>query len=296
MKVKYVALMLMLLAGCASAWGPNTHLYITDQALAACANDSTCNSGTIYQTIMTHQDAYRIGFMYPDVVVIYYYTHFGNYQATHSWDFCGKVLQYAKSDDERALAYGCYSHLVADSISHNYFIPKVIASTGLPNDVIHPITEGLVEANYIDNVRAPHSLDRVDDYLPLLNRAAGQDLTSEAHLLQTAVGGGNFYNNIYTAPSDTWVLSAEKQLANFVVNAGLVKKDTGAEYIQMSIEYTEKYYAQGTTPPLDPTGANALNISGSRRQISLLLEAIIVPVVLFFAWKIFKLSKGRRRK
>jgi hypothetical protein len=296
MKAIPALIMVMLLASAVSAWGPNTHLYITDQASDNCAKDSACSSSTIYQTIKAHPDAFRVGFMFPDVVVIYYYTHFSTYEATHSWDFCGKVLEFAKNDEERAAAYGCYTHLTADAVSHNYFIPKVIDQTGIPNDIIHPITEGLVEANYIDNVRAPHSLDRVDDFLPLMNRAAGQDMTNDAHLLRTAIGGGNFYNSVYTAPSDTWILSAEKTLAGAVIGLGMVQKSTGEQYTQMSIELTKKYYATGQYPPLDPSGAQALNIAGSRQQIMLYLMLIVVPIALFVLYRLSKRLKIRLPK
>jgi len=292
-------IILVLLAGSASAWGPNTHMHITDEAMAQCEEDPECQNSLIFTTINNNQDAYRCGYMFPDVHVIYYYAKFQNYQATHAYSFCGKALEYAENDGERAAAYGCFSHLIADSIAHNYFIPGIIDNTQIPNDIIHPIAEGLVETKYIDNIRTPHSMDNVDLYLPLFNRAAGEgeDLTKEAYLLRTALGGQNFYSSSYTTNEDTWVLKMWKGIADFIVWMDVVNPGMGEDFIFDTIDDTYQYYMTGTYPPLDPTGEQALDIQKSRTQIKTVISFIGIPLVLLILYIVYKkLDLGNRFK
>lgn len=302
MKIISVLAVLMLIAGSVTAWGPNTHMYITDEALEDCESDPSCANSIIYQTIKDNEDAYRCGYMFPDVTVIYYYLKWDNYEATHSWAFCSKALEVAETDAERAAAYGCMSHLIADAQAHNYFIPTLIEDTSIPNDVIHPIVEGLVETNYIDNVRAPRSMERVDDYLPLFNRAGGVDYTQEAHLLRTALGGQDFYNSQYTVNEETFILQLWHAGANFLIwldqdVVDIMDDDLGSEYISKTIDDTFKYYKTGTYPPLDPSGFRALDVAAGRTKTKMYIMFIVVPILLFILYfilnKLGLIEKGR---
>ena len=290
--------LILLLMGTVSGWGPNSHLYIIDRAMEKCSADPECNTSIIYKTITENVDAYRCGFMYPDVSVIYYYTNFKTYEVTHSWGFCDKALEYAKTPDEKAAAYGCFSHLVADSITHNYFIPSIIDQTHIPNDIIHPLTEGLVETNYIDNIRTPHSMDLVDLYIPLFNRAAGTDLTNEAYTLKTAIGGQSFYNTLYTIPEDSWILKVWKFIGSSVVDSGIIETDIGGGYIDKSIESTYRYYKTGTYQPLDPAGTRRLDISGSRIRMTVyayfFVAALMTMMGMFLVKKFGVMKKIKK--
>jgi len=44
----------------------------------------------------------------------------------HNWDIGFRLLEKAGSDQEYAYAYGFVSHLAADVIAHNYFVPNLI--------------------------------------------------------------------------------------------------------------------------------------------------------------------------
>ena len=47
----------------------------------------------------------------------------------HNWHMGMKVLEKAKSDPQRAFAYGYLCHLAADVVAHNYYVPnQIIAS------------------------------------------------------------------------------------------------------------------------------------------------------------------------
>jgi hypothetical protein len=91
--------------------------------------------------------------MYPDVTVLYYYSNWTNYQFTHSWYRQNQAWQVASAKgSRRAMAFvlGWGAHLIQDSIVHNTYIPAKIRGTFVQNNIIHPLTEGLVETKVIN--------------------------------------------------------------------------------------------------------------------------------------------------
>jgi len=130
------------------AWGPVSHVYMTEMAL----NQSNLNSLT--SIINNNKRWFLTGLMFPDVVVIYYYTEFISYQSTHDigtfyknlWDDAVN----RGSAQAKAFALGVGTHLIQDSVAHNIYIPNKIRGTLIQNNIIHPTVEGILEARLID--------------------------------------------------------------------------------------------------------------------------------------------------
>lgn len=55
----------------------------------------------------------------------------------HNWSVGIKTLNSAGDDSTKAYAYGYLTHLAADVIAHNYFIPKLLCTTPAPNGLGH---------------------------------------------------------------------------------------------------------------------------------------------------------------
>lgn len=55
----------------------------------------------------------------------------------HNWSVGMKTMKGAKDYSTRAYAYGYLTHLAADVIAHNYFIPKLLCTTLAPNGLGH---------------------------------------------------------------------------------------------------------------------------------------------------------------
>lgn len=55
----------------------------------------------------------------------------------HNWSVGMKTLNNASDDSTKAYAYGYLTHLAADVIAHNYFIPKLLCTTPAPNGLGH---------------------------------------------------------------------------------------------------------------------------------------------------------------
>ncbi|WP_242392884.1 zinc dependent phospholipase C family protein [Anaeromyxobacter oryzisoli] len=107
----------------ARAWGPLAHLSFSAQALA--------NLGVVQPSVRAllqdFGDEFLYGSLAADIVVgknmARYLYH------CHNWRVGFNVLKQARPGDEQAFALGFLSHLAADTIAHNYFVPfKTVAS------------------------------------------------------------------------------------------------------------------------------------------------------------------------
>ncbi|KAA0891863.1 zinc dependent phospholipase C family protein [Oryzomonas rubra] len=110
----------VLVPDAAHAWGGGIHLQTGLSVLSAL--------DTLPPAIGAVLGAYPRDYLYgciaADIIVGKKYTHY--LLNCHRWRIGQKVLQAAHSDGEKACAYGYLSHLAADGIAHNYFVPYKI--------------------------------------------------------------------------------------------------------------------------------------------------------------------------
>ena len=108
----------------ALAWGPITHLV---HGWEIFRNLSTLPAA-LQELLTAHRLAYLYGCIGADITQARRYAR-DLYSHCHHWGVGFKVLAAARTDEERAFAYGYLSHLAADVYSHNHFVPlQLIAS------------------------------------------------------------------------------------------------------------------------------------------------------------------------
>ena len=92
----------------------------------------------------------------------------------HSWAVGFDVLDAARDEPSRAFALGYLSHLAADSVAHNYFVPMQLAVTSSTSSLGHSYWESRFDTHLgpdpakrarelilIDHSRSDALLDRV---------------------------------------------------------------------------------------------------------------------------------------
>jgi hypothetical protein len=104
----------------AHAWGGGIHLQV---GLSILANPELLPAATA-ALLAAHPLDYLYGCIAADIILGKKYTHY--LLNCHRWDVGRKVLQSARTDSELACAHGYLSHLAADTIAHNYFVPYKI--------------------------------------------------------------------------------------------------------------------------------------------------------------------------
>jgi hypothetical protein len=113
-----VALVVLLIPEQAWAWGPATHLDFGLQVLDCLP----LLTPAIARMLQRHSLDYLYGSVSADMVV-------GKNMAKehdhcHNWKVALPLWDQARSDPERVMVLGFLSHLAADVVAHNYFVPS----------------------------------------------------------------------------------------------------------------------------------------------------------------------------
>ena len=150
-----LALAILVFPSDAHAWGPLAHLNFSAQALQALGTVQP----SLRQLLQDFGNEFLYGSLAADIVVgknmARYLYH------CHNWRVGFNVFKHARAGGEQAFALGFLSHLAADTVAHNYFVPfKTVASYHKRNTQ-HAYWE----------LRYDQRMDRE----PLARRAAGDD-------------------------------------------------------------------------------------------------------------------------
>jgi hypothetical protein len=118
-----LALAIFALPSEAQAWGPLAHLNFSAQALQALGPVQP----SIRQVLQDCANEFLYGSLAADIVVgknmAKYLYH------CHNWRVGFNVFKHARPGGEQAFALGFLSHLAADTVAHNYYVPfKTVAS------------------------------------------------------------------------------------------------------------------------------------------------------------------------
>lgn len=105
------------------AWGPATHLELGTQVLAHLGVLPLA----LQDALRSHPLCFLYGNIAADIVVAKRFTHYLRH--CHRWTVGLEVLGRTARPAEAAFAWGYLSHLAADVVAHNYFVPyKTILS------------------------------------------------------------------------------------------------------------------------------------------------------------------------
>jgi hypothetical protein len=118
------ALVLLAAAESAYAWGPLTHVRFAGDVLS----QIWLLPAGVAALLARHAREYIFGNIAADVVLAKKLSRIK--QVCHRWNTGFALLEHAETDAGRAFAYGYLSHLAADTVAHNKFLPRQILSCG----------------------------------------------------------------------------------------------------------------------------------------------------------------------
>jgi hypothetical protein len=116
-------LALALLPDPAAAFGPATHIYIGRQLLDVLF----LLPDAVAILLHAYPQSFLYGSVAADISFAKKYVPAGRH--CHFWHVGEEILHAAGNDRLRAVAYGYLSHLAADTIAHNYFVPRQLLLT-----------------------------------------------------------------------------------------------------------------------------------------------------------------------
>ncbi len=108
----------------AHAWGPATHTKIACDIL----EQLPALASGLAALLAKHRKDFVFGNIAADVVFAKRLSKVKQY--CHQWTTGFQLLESAPTDAERAFAYGYLSHLAADTVAHNKYLPRQMTVTG----------------------------------------------------------------------------------------------------------------------------------------------------------------------
>ncbi|GAU07480.1 zinc dependent phospholipase C family protein [Desulfoplanes formicivorans] len=116
-------LILLVFAPMAHAWGIGVHMAIGNHIL----DHLGLIAPAIAAVLTKHPRSFLYGCLSADIFIgkgcRTTSTH------SHNWSVGNRLLDLAPSDQLKAYAYGYLSHLAADTVAHNFYVPNMLAMT-----------------------------------------------------------------------------------------------------------------------------------------------------------------------
>jgi len=158
-----LALLALVLLLSVSSWGPGNHLEFALRVLRARRKLPP----EVARLLRAERAAYLYGNIAADIINFKGYG--GHYNHCHRWTIVREMRARAESAAEEAFALGYLSHLAADTIAHNHFVPYHLAryarSKGLGHLYWEMRADGLVPEGHwriVTTLKQDRALDALD--------------------------------------------------------------------------------------------------------------------------------------
>ena len=241
------------------AWGPTTHAWLSSQVLG-----NLQILPLIAREILTaHPYSYLYGSLSADITLAKRYVHYSRH--CHNWSVAYEILDRAETPRLQAFALGYLSHLAADTIAHNTFVPRLLVSTPLSSNLGHTYWEYRFDAALDDRflrlarevVTMEHGEE--DELLEIVLTQAFFSFQTNKRIFQQLVHLSNQerWHNL-------WVRMADKsrwELSDADVS----------DYGELATSYVVDFMRRGASSlsqALDPTGNERLALAKKLRRQS----------------------------
>ncbi len=161
-------LALVLWPAVAHAWTPGTHIFLGESVLANLSQ----LPGAVADLLRAFPYDFLYGNIAADTSIAKKYAPVGRH--CHSWHVGQEILDRAESEPLRAFGLGYLAHLAADTVAHNFFVPRQLVVTSAASALGHSYWESRFETHLgdhfartaMDIIRLDHSsadshLDRI---------------------------------------------------------------------------------------------------------------------------------------
>ena len=129
------ALSVLLTPVDAFAWGPATHIAIGEAVLSSLH----LLPASVAAILRAHPTAFLYGSVAADISFAKKYAAVGRH--CHHWHMGEEIFLGAESEALQAVGLGYLSHLAADTVAHNYYVPRRLLMTRTTHAVGHTYWE-----------------------------------------------------------------------------------------------------------------------------------------------------------
>ena len=251
-----VGLVLLVLPDAAHAWTPGTHIYLGETVLSSLAQ--------LNAPVADLLRAYPFDFLYGNIAadssIAKHYAPLGRH--CHYWHVGQEIHDLAGSDALRAFGLGYLCHLAADTVAHNYFVPRQLMITSSTAAVGHSYWETRVET-HLGDAYAKSAKDVI-----LLNHAdadAHLDRIIAPTIFSVRTNRKLFRGMVHLTESSSWQRAT--QVAREYSRWPLADPDV-ERHLGLSYDYMVAFLGAGDSPALqlDPSGERPLKIAKELRR------------------------------
>ncbi len=239
------------------AWGIGVHL----QTGAWVLDNLSLLPEALRTLLSAHPNDYLYGCISADITLGKKYTHYLRH--CHSWRMGCKILDKAKTDGQRACAYGYLSHLAADTVAHSYFVPYKLMRTYNTVLLKHAYWEMRFEAHV-----AP-------DVWPLARAIGRKDFSENDRLMRSILADTIFsfgtnkklFNSLLLLNRLQQYQKVLRSLAN--TSKWAITLEDQQDYLGLTNEATLSLLQDLDNSPFrkaDPTGERAINSANMIRK------------------------------
>ena len=136
--------LLVLLPAPLHAWTPGTHIYLGESVLANLHQLPTA----VADLLRSFPFDFLYGNIAADTSMAKKYAPVGRH--CHAWHVGQEIYDLAATDPLRAFGLGYLSHLAADTVAHNYFVPRQLVLTSSTTALGHSYWESRFETHLGD--------------------------------------------------------------------------------------------------------------------------------------------------
>ena len=239
------------------AWTPGTHIFLGEAVLRALAH----LPGGVAELLAAFPYDFLYGSIAADTSIAKKYAPAGRH--CHSWNVGFEIHERAGDEPLRAFALGYLAHLAADTVAHNYFVPRYLAITSSTNALGHSYWESRFETHlgerFSRRAREVILLDhgRSDEHL---------DRILSPTIFSTSTNRRIFRGMVYVTDTESW--QRIFQLASERSRWDLADPDVG-RYLVRSFDYImdllRRFHAAEAFA-LDPAGEEPLRMAKRVRR------------------------------
>lgn len=265
-------LAVLLLPDPAWAWGPATHVYLGSALL-----DSL---HLVPEGVRALLAAYPRDFLYgsvaADISLAKKYVPEGRH--CHHWHIGEEIHSSAESDRLRAVGLGYLAHLAADTIAHNFYVPRQLLLTSSTKALGHSYWEHRMD------VQLPERYTTVARQVVMEHDHSDADALFDrvlsATLFSFRTNRRIFRGMIRFQDSDRWqsVFGTILENSRWTLPEAVIRS-----YVELSFDYVVDYLCrrgESVGAGLDPVGERNLDLSKKVRRMALRDGAIRKPRLL----------------
>jgi hypothetical protein len=263
---------LLLLPDPAWAWGPATHVYLGSAVLQSLS----LLPPAVASLLAAFPKDFLYGSVAADISLAKKYVPEGRH--CHHWHVGEEIFSTAETDRLRAVGLGYLAHLAADTIAHNFFVPRQLLLTSSSKALGHSYWEHRMDVQLGErSTRLAREVVMNHDHSAadaLFDRVLSSTLFSFQTNRRIFRGMIRFQDN------ERWQSVFGAMLQN---SRWELADPTVESYVTISFDYLIDYLSRrgdSLAAPLDPIGDTNLGMSKRVRRMALKEGKVAQPAVL----------------